>query len=68
MIAVSQMETIQKEIWFMTGEYDRDPNAPNLMPSIDYDYGLLYVTVLEIFGVAGSIIIVINLVIWRKRK
>lgn len=68
LMAVSEMETIQKEIWYATGKYDRDPSAPNLMPSLDYDYGLLYATVLEIFGVSGIVIIGINLIIWRKRK
>ena len=68
LMIVSQWEVIQEEIWFMTGEYDRDPMASNLMPSITYDYGLLYVTVLEIFGIIGIIIIGINLAIRRKRK
>ena len=68
LVAVSKMEPIQKEIWYMTGVYDRDPNVPNLMPSLDYDYGLMYVTVLEIFGVAGLAIVGINFIILRKRK
>ena len=68
LIVVSHMETIQKEVWYMSGKYDRDPNAPNLMPSLDYDYGLMYVVVLEVFGVIGVIIFGINFVIGRIRK
>jgi len=68
LIVVSNMEIIQKAIWFMTEDFDRDSTDPDLRPSLDYDYGLLYVIVLEIFGVIGSIIFGINFIIWKKRK
>ncbi|MGY5148381.1 MAG: hypothetical protein ACW9W4_10325 [Candidatus Nitrosopumilus sp. bin_7KS] len=68
LVTVSKMEPIQKEIWYMTGAYDRDPNVPNLIPSLDYDYGLMYVTVLEIFGITGLVIVGINFIVGRKRK
>lgn len=68
LVAVSKMEPIQKEIWYMTGVYDRDPNVPNLMPSLDYDYGLMYITVLEIFGVVGFVLFGIYFIVGRKRK
>lgn len=64
LMAVSQMEIIQKEIWVITGEY----TDPILTPSLDYDYGILYVVVLEIFGIAGVVILGTNFVILRKRK
>ena len=67
LVAVSKMEPIQKEIWYMTGVYDRDPNVPNLMPSLDYDYGLMYVTVLQVFGVAGLVIVGIYFIIGRRK-
>lgn len=60
----SQWGSIQKEIWFMTGEYDDH----DLVPSINYDYGLMYVVVLEVFGVIGAIIFGINFVIGRIKK
>ena len=67
LVAVSKMEPIQKEIWYMSGVYDRDPNVPNLMPSLDYDYGLMYVTVLQVFGVAGLVIVGIYFIVGRRK-
>ncbi len=64
LIVVSQRGAIQKEIWHVTGEYD----DPDLVPSINYDYGLMYVDVLVTFGIIGSIIFGINFIIWKKRK
>ena len=64
LIVVSQMETIQQGIWIITWEYA----DPILTPSLDYDYGTLYVMVLEIFGIIGGAILGINFVISRKRK
>ncbi len=60
----SQWGSIQKEIWFITGEY----NDPDLVPSINYDYSMMYVVVLVTFGIIGAIIFGINFIIWRKRK
>ena len=58
------MEAIQQGIWLITGEYA----DPILTPSLDYDYGGLYVMVLEIFGIGGAIIFGIVFMIGRKRK
>ncbi len=65
LIVVSQWGTIQKEIWYITGEYGR---GSVLIPSIDYDYSMMYVVVLVAFGIISTIIIGINFIIWRKRK
>lgn len=64
LIVVSQWGTIQKELWYMTGEYSR---GSVLIPSIDYDYSMMYVVVLVGFGIIGSILFGINIIIWRKR-
>ena len=64
LIIVSHMEYIQREIWIITGEYDRNSS----IPSLDYDFGLIYATVLEIFGITAIIIFGINYVNIRRRK
>lgn len=62
---VSQWSTIQKEMWYITGEYIRGSVS---IPTVDYDYSMMYVVVLAVFGIIGSIIFGINFIVWRKRK
>lgn len=63
--AVSQWSGIQKEMWYLTGVYDRGSVH---IPSVDYDYSMMYVLVLVTFGIIGIILFGINFIIWRKQK
>lgn len=53
LMVVSNWEQIQEEIWYVTGEYNRDSD----IPTITWDYPWMYMGVLVTFLIIGTIII-----------